>query len=101
MQKDTLSPYIFIIFLEPFLRWFEEDDLGYDFNTSPSTCTIIAYADDLAIVTDNIHHIQPQIFKLQKFAELSYIDLDLSKYAITGYPNKFKFKPKTFKTYIQ
>ena len=101
IQGDTLSPYLFIIFLEPLLRWLEKDDLGYHFNTSLSTCTTTAYADDLAIITDNIQHIQPQINKLHKFAQWSYMDLNLSKCAITGCPNKSKFKPTTFKTYIQ
>lgn len=43
---------MFIIFLEPLLRWIEKDDMGYHFNTSPSTCTNIAYVDDLAIMTE-------------------------------------------------
>ena len=101
IQGDTLSPYLFIIFLEPLLRWLEKDDMGYHFNTSPSTCTTSAYADDLAIITDNIKHIQPQITKLQKFAEWAHMDLNLSKCAITGCPNKSKLKPNTFKAYIQ
>ena len=69
IQGDTLNPYLFIIFLEPLLRWLENDNLGYHFNTSTSTCTTTAYANDLAILTDNIHHIQLQISKLQKFVE--------------------------------
>ena len=101
IQGDTLSPYLFIIFLEPLLRWLEKDDMGYHFSTSTSTCTTTAYADDLAIISDNINHIQPQILKLQKFAEWSHMDLNLSKCAITGCPNKSKLKPNTFKAYIQ
>ena len=101
IQGDTLSPYLFIIFLEPLLRWLEKDDMGYHFTTSTATCTTTAYADDLAIITDNIKHIQPQILKLQKFAEWSYMDLNLSKCAITECPNKSKLKPNTFKAYIQ
>ena len=101
IQGDTLSPYLFIIFLEPLLRWLEKDNLGYHFTTSPSTCTTTAYADDLAIITDNIQNIQPQIHKLQKFAEWSHMDLNLSKCAITGCPNKSKLKPNIFKALIQ
>ena len=101
IQCDTLSSYLFIIFLEPLLRWLKKDDLGYHFNTSPTTCTTTAYADDLAIITDNIQHMQPQITKLHKYAQWSYMDLNLSKCAITGCPNKSKLKPTTFKAYIQ
>jgi hypothetical protein len=101
IQGDILSPYLFIIFLEPLLRWLEKGNMGYHFSTSPSTCTTSAYADDLAIITDEIHHIQPQVTKLQKFAEWAHMDLNLSKCAITGCPNKSKLKPNTFKTFIQ
>jgi len=74
IQGDTLSPYLFIIFLEPLLRWLENDDMGYHFKTSSAICTTTAYTDDLAIITDNIQNIQPQIEKLQKFAEWSHMD---------------------------
>ena len=101
IQGDTLSPYLFIIFLEPLLRWLEKNNLGYHFNTSTATCTTTAYADDLAIITDNIRHIQPQITKLHKYAQWSHMDLNLSKCVITGCPNNSKLKPTTFKAYIQ
>ena len=101
IQGDTLSPYPFIIFFDPLLRWLEKDNLGYHFNTSTTTCNTAAYADDLAIITDNITHIQPQIHKLQKISEWAHLDLNLSKCAITGCPNKSNLKPTTFKAYIQ
>jgi hypothetical protein len=34
IQGDTLSPYLFIIFLEPLLRWLERGNFGYKLNTS-------------------------------------------------------------------
>jgi hypothetical protein len=101
IQGDTLSPYLFIIFLEPLLRWLEKDNKGYHFNTSPSSCTTSVYADDLAILSDTIQNIQPQITKLQNFAEWAHMDLNLAKCAITGCPNKSKLKPNTFKAFIQ
>ena len=59
IQGDNLSPYLFIIILEPLLRWLEKDDIRYHFNTSPSTCTTTSYAGDLAIISDKIQNIQP------------------------------------------
>ena len=88
IQGDTLSPYLFIISLDPLLRWLEKDNIGYHLKTSIATCNTIAYADDLPILTDNVAHIQSQIHKLQKFLEWAYLNLNLSKYAITGCPNK-------------
>ena len=101
IQGDTLSPYLFIIFLEPLLRWLEKDNKGYHFNTSPSSCTTSGYADNLAILSDTIQNIQPQITKLQQFAKWAHMDLNIANCTITGCPNKSKLKPNTFKAFIQ
>jgi hypothetical protein len=69
IQGDTLSPYLFIIFLEPLLRWLERGNLGYKLKTSQYTLTSTAYEDDLAIITDDIKHLQPQINKIGKFCQ--------------------------------
>lgn len=83
IQGDTLTPYLFVIFLELLLRWLKVVSLGYHFDTSTSTCITIAYANDLAILTDNIDHLQPQINKLLKIAEWAHMNLNLTKWAIT------------------
>jgi hypothetical protein len=67
IQGDTLSPYLFIISLEPLLRWLKRGNLGYTLKTSQCTLNSAAYADDLAIITSNIKNIQPQINKIDKF----------------------------------
>jgi hypothetical protein len=67
IQGDTLSPYLFIIFLEPLPRWLERGNLGYKLNTSQHTINSAAYTDDLAIITNDIKSIQPQINKIDKF----------------------------------
>ena len=83
IQGDTLSPYLFIIFLEPLLRWLEKNNLGYNFNTSPNTITTTTYVDDLAIITDNIKHVQPQLNKLKQYSEWAHMDLGINKCTIT------------------
>jgi hypothetical protein len=70
IQDDTLNPYLFIIFLEPLLRWLEQGNLGYKLNTSQHILNFGAYADDLAIITNDIKFIQPQINKIDKFLPL-------------------------------
>jgi hypothetical protein len=62
IQGDTLSLYLFIIFLEPLLRWLERGNLGYQLKTSQYTLNSAVYADD-------IKHIQPQINKIEKVCQ--------------------------------
>ena len=100
-QGDTLSPYLFIIFLKPLLRWLEVGSLGYHFNTSKNTCTTTTNSDDLAILTYNINYLQPQINKQIFFAEWAHMDLNSIKCTIIGIPNQAKLKPTIFTTFIQ
>jgi hypothetical protein len=101
IQGDTLSPYLFIISLEPLLRWLERGNLGYKLKKSQYTLHSAAYADDLAIITSNIKHIQPQINKIDKFCQWAGMELGISKCAITGCPNNKYMPATTFKAYIQ
>jgi hypothetical protein len=101
IQGDTLSPYLFIISLEPLLRWLERGNLGYKLITSQYTLNSAAYADDLAIIISDIKHIQPQIKKIDKFCQWAGMELGIPKYAITGCPNKTPMPATAFKAYIQ
>lgn len=96
-----ISPYDFVIFLEPLLRCLERDKLNYHFNAPQTIYNTMACADDLDIITDDIHKIQPQITKLQQFAQWAHMDLNLSKCTITGCPNKCKLESNIFISFIQ
>ena len=52
IQGDTLCPYLFIIFLKPLRQWLQNGKYGYTLSTSKITINLVAYADDLAIITN-------------------------------------------------
>ena len=58
IQDNTLNPYLFIIFLEPLLRWLQQRNNGYTFNTSNTKLNSVAYADDLAAISNNVISLQ-------------------------------------------
>ena len=66
IQGDTLSPYLFIIFLEPPLRWLQNGKHIYTLGTSKVTINSAAYADDLAIITNKLTSLQCRLNKLDK-----------------------------------
>jgi hypothetical protein len=101
IQGDTLSPYLFIIFLEPLLRWLERGNLGYKLKMSQYTINSAACVDYLAIITNDIKSIQPQINKIDKFYNWAGMELGIPKCAITGRLNNKSMPATTFKAYIQ
>jgi hypothetical protein len=101
IQGDTLSPYLFLIFLEPLLRWLQRGKNGYTFGTSKLIISSAAYADDLAAITNNLQSIQTQLNKLEKYCDWAGMYLGVPKCTITGCPNKSKLKPETLKAKIQ
>ena len=101
MQGDTLSPYLFIVFLEPLLRWLQQGNNGYFFGTSKVKISSAAYGDDLAAIANKLETLQTQLNKREFFCEWAGMDLGIPKCAMTGCPNKSKPNPTTFKTLIQ
>jgi hypothetical protein len=101
IQEDTLSPYLFIIFLEPLLRWLQQENNGYTFGTSKEKISSAAYADDLASISNRLKSLQIQLNKLDKFCEWAGMDLGIPKCTITRCPNKSTVSPLAFKTQIQ
>ena len=102
IQGDTLTcPYLFIIFVEPLLRWLQHGKYGYTLGTSKVTINSAAYVDDLAIITNNLTSLQNQLNKLDKYCEWVGMDLGIPKCAIPGCPNTSKMKQETFKVQIQ
>jgi hypothetical protein len=101
IQGDTFSPYLFLIFLEPLLRWLQCGKHGYTLQTSKLEIHSAAYADDLVIISNKPSSLQIQLHKLEKYCDWAGMDLGISKCALTGCPNKTKMNPQTFKAFLQ
>ena len=101
IEGDTQSPYLFIIYLEPLLRWLQQRNNDYTFGTSKVKISSAAYADDLATIANKLKSLQIQLNKLDRFCEWAGMDLGIPKCAIMECPNKSKMSPLAFKTQIQ
>lgn len=59
-SKEIFSaPNSFNYILELIMQWLALDSRGYKIGTSNCEITTIAYADDMAILTDDVHNIRP------------------------------------------
>ena len=74
LQGDTLSPFLFTIFIIPLLRWLAVDNRGYKTTYQPHkpTSTIITYdnhgyADDVSITAGSIQDLIINLKKLHIF----------------------------------
>ena len=72
LQGDSLSPFLFILYLEPLLRWLSVGARGYQpgvlKNKNPNTTfSNSAYADDLSIYTGGQSNLHIQLAKISSY----------------------------------
>ena len=86
LQGDTLSPFLFTIFIEPLLRWLVVGNRGYKPTYQPhkSTSTIIIYDDhgyavDVSITAGSIQDLKINLKKLHLFSQYTGLQLETSK----------------------
>ena len=90
IQGDTLSPLVFLIFIEPLLRWLQSGGRGYkpkclaDTQHADYTNSSNAYADDLAVTTCTVADLSTQAKKIEAFTKWSGMIVNCKKCAITA-----------------
>jgi len=91
LEGDTLSPFLFTIFMEPLLRWLSVGNKGYKLThqSQTPTCTYMTYddhgyADDISITTRTLENFQLQIKKLHLFDRYTRLELEKTKCEATG-----------------
>ena len=90
IQGDILSPFIFLIFLEPLLRWLKVGARGYRFQSISAqdqwrtTLASPAFADDLALLASNPSDLARQFDKVVAYCLWANLLVNPAKCAVTA-----------------
>jgi hypothetical protein len=77
IQGDTLSPLLFIIYMEPLLRWLQEDRRTYRMKTSDEEVGPLAYADDLSVITEDPQDAGIQAGKIETYCNWAGVGVNV------------------------
>lgn len=95
---DTLSPYLFLIFLASLLRWLKRENLGYSFLIFEAKVSSVAHANDLGLLINILTSILAQIIKINKFNKWEGLELTITKCALTRCSKPKIYKCTNFQT---
>ncbi|KAJ9515662.1 hypothetical protein QJQ45_002695 [Haematococcus lacustris] len=90
IQGDSLSPFLFLIYIEPLLRWLQVGARGYKFTSETTdsagrfTIGSIDYADDIAILCNSISNLRCQADKLSADSDWGHLIISHSKTLATA-----------------
>jgi ribonuclease HI len=91
LQGDSLSPFIFLIYIETLLRWLHFGGRGYRFGCLPNEiertknqASNITFADDLNVMTSKACDLRIQAQKISMWCDWGSMSVNTSKSLTTG-----------------
>ena len=90
LQGDTLSPLLFLLYVEPLHRWLHQGGRGYEFGCLTPAENVqhrmasAGFADDTSALTNTLENITIQAQKFTLFSLFAGLPMSLRKCAITA-----------------
>lgn len=76
-QGDTISPVLYLLFLNPLLIWLETSGIGYQIGNK--TTTNKAFADDMALISGSKKGIETLMNRVNRFMEYNRVTINATK----------------------
>ena len=87
-QKCPLSPVLWVIFLDPLLRFLEAQNIGYNFSKNENfNITVSALIDDISIFANNELNILKLFNIVENWAQYNQVNVNITK---TEYMNNYE-----------
>jgi hypothetical protein len=74
-QGCPLSPLLFLMFIEPLLRWIEEKEEGYRINEANVEIKIEAFADDMMLASESAASTERKWAKFKQFCQATGLEI--------------------------
>jgi hypothetical protein len=92
IQGDSLSPFLFLLYLEPLLRWLTVGGRGYTpgvlkptlADHTDAACSNISFADDLQALTGNHRDVPIQADKVSQYCACEDLEANTVKTVVTA-----------------
>ena len=90
LQGDSLSPFLFLVYMEPLIRWLHQEARSYKFGILSGDDKVLnqlgtpTFADDMSITAGSLADLRVQAAKVVQYSNWGELEISAKKTVVTG-----------------